>query len=430
MKKVRNHKQKKRRCKKYQGAAAQSARDKRKNIYNYQSAEDYITDYTENINVFSKQLNSQTCQPNILSAFSGIQDQLTSFKSFEYLLPPFDHISPISAISRNATLAYSGLSRFDTIKDLSSLVIPKMHDLYSDLIPKVTVTSSILSASEEILKSNQNLFGILGANNLSAFNIQANLAKATEYSLFAEKSLSAFNWSEIGSKVGLSDTAKGVLSESFLGLSNDYSELLKSYSLKPRTFVEINPILTKTTPIEFYTGANFLESISTVKEISSQEEHLKKEIQYENEFTLQQYLPKINPGLLNMWKGAIETFNSNNSDKVRQFTVSLRELFGHLMHTLAPDEAIKKWTIDEIYYDKGKPTRRARLHYICRNISNQPFNKFVEKDIQSTIEFIAIFQDGTHSIESGFTQQQLIAMKSKAETTLKFLLEIEFSTNR
>ena len=56
--------------------------------------------------------------------------------------------------------------------------------------------------------------------------------------------------------------------------------------------------------------------------------------------------------------------------------------------------------------------------------------KFVEKDIHATIEFIDIFQDGTHSIESGITPQQLIAIKSKAETTLKFLLEIEFSANR
>jgi hypothetical protein len=100
------------------------------------------------------------------------------------------------------------------------------------------------------------------------------------------------------------------------------------------------------------------------------------------------------------------------------------------LHLLSPDDKIKSWNTDVSFYHEGKPTRNARLHYICRNISNKPFNKFVEKDIQSTLEFITIFQEGTHSIESGFTPQQLIAMKSKAETTLKFLLEIEFSTNR
>jgi hypothetical protein len=127
---------------------------------------------------------------------------------------------------------------------------------------------------------------------------------------------------------------------------------------------------------------------------------------------------------------AIETFNSNNSDKVRQFTVSLRELFTHLLHLLAPNEEIIKWTNDTSFFHQGKPTRKARLYYICRNISNIPFNKFVEKDIEATLAFIDIFQDGTHNIESGITLHQLIAMKSKAESNIKFILEIEFSANR
>ena len=100
------------------------------------------------------------------------------------------------------------------------------------------------------------------------------------------------------------------------------------------------------------------------------------------------------------------------------------------MHLLAPDTEIKSWTTNEKFFAKGRPTRAARLHYICRNISNKPFNKLVDIDIQSTIIFIDIFQDGTHSIESGITPQQLVAFKSKAETTIKYLLEIEFGVNR
>jgi hypothetical protein len=271
---------------------------------------------------------------------------------------------------------------------------------------------------------------ILGESNLSAFSIQSSLAKATELSLYAEKSLASFLWTNIGSKIGLTDLAKTKISESFLGFSSGYADLLKSFSFDPRSFVELNPYLTKIAPIEYYTGANLLESISADEVITTEEELLKNEIQYENEHSLHKYLPKVDPGLLNIWKGAVETFFSNNSDKVRHFTVSLRELFVHLMHILASDDAVEKWTSDPSYYDNGRPTRRARLHYIYCNISNHPFNHFAEQNIKATFEFIAIFQDGTHSIDSGFTQAQLIAIKSKAETTLKFLLEIEFSVNR
>lgn len=131
-----------------------------------------------------------------------------------------------------------------------------------------------------------------------------------------------------------------------------------------------------------------------------------------------------------MWQGAVEAYSSNNSDRVRHFSVSIRELLTHLMHKLATNKDIKAWTEDENMYDaKKNPTREARLLYICRNISNDELNKFIKKDIETTGAFIRLFQEGTHSVEPNFTENQLRAIKSKAEHTLKFLLEIEFGTN-
>ena len=105
-----------------------------------------------------------------------------------------------------------------------------------------------------------------------------------------------------------------------------------------------------------------------------------------------------------MWKGAIEAFHSDNSDKVRHFSISIRELYTHLIYNLAPDEDIKKWTSDKGNYDdKGRPTRRARLLFICRNINNKPFNSFVKKDVDATLAFIDIFQKGTHGIDPVFS---------------------------
>jgi len=338
-------------------------------------------------------------------------------------------VSPAFDLSRKATLAFTGLSTPAIVNGLASLVSPKYPTWYKETIGKNSFLSNSAFSALDIVKSSKALTDLLGTKNLSAFSVQSSFAKAVELSLFAEKSLSTFAWADVGSRIGLNGISKRLISESFLGLSTDYSGLLKSFSANPSSFIELSPSLTKLIPIEYFSGANLLEMISVDEDITTEEELLKNEIQYENEYSLNLYLPKIHSGLLNMWKGAIETYNSNNSDRVRQFTVSIRELFNHLMHRLAPDDQITKWTSDESFYHEGKPTRKARLHYICRNISNKPFNKFVEKDIQATIEFISIFQDGTHSIESNFTPQQLVAIKSKAETTLKFLLEIEFSTN-
>lgn len=420
MKKQKKDKQFKQKIiKTYKGATAQSVNDKKKKdqpLINQQSSYNFPNVLSNNFTLFNK----SPYQLGLADAMMGTRDKLSMFGIFDTMLPNFDKISAISqafSLPRDVTHIYAGLST----------------SLYDEKFVKGSLLSSSAFAALGILESNRALIDAVKFNNLSAFGVQSNFTKATELSLFAEKSLSKFVWADIGNRIGLSDTSKVLVSSSFLDLSTDYSELIKSFGTNPSSFLDINPSVNKLIPAEYYTSANFLEVISIGEEIVTVEEELiKKEIQYENEYSLNLYLPKINAGLLNMWKGAIETYNSTNSDKVRQFTVSIRELFGHLMHSLAPDEKIKKWTsikTEPTFYHEGKPTRKARLHYICRNISSKPFDKFVEKDIQATIEFISIFQDGTHSIESGFTLGQLVALKSKAEATLKFLLEIEFSTN-
>lgn len=405
----------------------------RDTLNSYGPAIDYLSGYNGNINMLSSQLNHfkfPNHQEPLLNAMSGMQGKLYSLNAFEAMLPKHNFMSPAFDISRDVLLSYTGLSKPLLINDMASFVIPKYPTWHDSVFAKDSLLKMPVFPTFDILKENKSFNEILALQNISAFSVQSSLAKATEYSLFAEKSLSSFPWTGIGSKIGLSDSSKKLIGDSFLSLATNYSELLKSFSNNPESYIELSPSLTRHTPIEYYNSANLLELISTDEEITTEEELLKNEIQYENEYSLNEYLPRVNPGLFNLWKGAVETFHSTNSDKVRQFTVSLRELFGHLMHILAPDDEIKKWTSDSTFYHEGKPTRKARLSYICRNIANKSFNKFVEKDIQATIEFIGIFQEGTHSIETDFKYPQLVAMKSKAEATLKFLLEVEFSANR
>jgi hypothetical protein len=429
-KKTKRHKQKPKRNKPYKGAAAQSAKSKEDK---YQASIDYLSTYNSKISSISNQLNflnTSLYQPSLISAMSGIQERLSTFAQFGKTLPDFSSVSKAFDLSRNITQSFAELSKPAIVHNLADIISKDYTPWFNETIAKGSLLSSPSFQTLDIYKTNQSLIDSIGLSNLSALSVQSSFARATELSLFAEKSLSTFAWKDIGNIVGLDAHSKEAISSSFIGLSKDYSDLINTFKAKPSSYLEVTPSLSKLVPVEYYTGANLLEVITTEEEVTPEEELVKNEIQYENEYSLNQFLPQVNTGLLNMWKGAIETFNSNNSDKVRQFTVSIRELFGHLMHTLAPDVEVSKWTTDPAMYHEGRPTRKARLHYICRNISSKPFNKFVEKDIQATIEFIAIFQDGTHSIESGFSPAQLIALKSKAEATLKFLLEIEFSTNK
>ncbi|MGA0558305.1 hypothetical protein ACO2Q8_16720 [Larkinella sp. VNQ87] len=398
----------------------------------YKPAIDFITSYSSSINSVSSQLklfNQPQFQSSLINSITGLQERISSLYNFQKVLPDINNISSFSKaleISRSATLTFAKLSN---LKDISAFYLQEPQSTFSEVIKGSMLAVPTITPFDSS-KFSQSAIKALGSENLLSLNIQSSIARASELSLFAEKSLSSFKWETLGDRIKINSENKLLISQSFLDLSTDYSSLLNSFATLPKTYLDIPSSITKLLPVEFYTSANFLETITTEEDISVEEEVIKTEIQLENENSLSEYLPKIQKGLLSMWKGALEAYNSNNPDKARHFSVSIRELFTHLMHLLAPDDEIKKWTQEKSNYHEDRPTRKARLLYICRNISNNKLNKFIEKDIQATIEFINLFQDGTHSIESGFELEQLFAIKIKAETTLKFMLEVEFNINR
>lgn len=133
---------------------------------------------------------------------------------------------------------------------------------------------------------------------------------------------------------------------------------------------------------------------------------------------------EFNSELIIPLNGARKSLRSNNPDRIRHFAISLRELFTRVLHSLAPDEKVGEWSQDPNHYHKGRPTRRARLLFACREINQDPFSNFIEKDIDAVIAFLKLFQKGTHEAKSNFTDAQLTALQNRAESTLRFLLEI------
>ncbi len=410
-------------------------KEETKETESYIPAIDYISLQTGKLNEVTAAIHSIQSvanNPSLLSAVSDIKDRLSTFSSIHSYLPNIQHLtvaSPIIDYSRQATLAISGMS---SLANQLAISTESTKLWYEENIAKASVLSATAYSNiinSDTITSFSNLKTIIGTQSLATLSIQASIAKATQLSVYAEKSLSCLTNVNIGSKLAINNINTDHLKSSFVGLSNSYSNLLKSYETNPLTYTQISPSLLKIAPIEYFSSANLLEAISIDEDITEEKESLKNEIQYENEILLQTHLTRLDPRLYKMWKGAIEAYHSQNSDKIRQFTISIRELFSHLFRKLASDEDIKRWSTDSIYYHEGNPTRKARILYVCRNINNDPFKSFIKKDIDATIAFIDIFQYGTHNIDPAFSQNQLTTIKSKAENTIKFLLEIYFTAN-
>ena len=139
--------------------------------------------------------------------------------------------------------------------------------------------------------------------------------------------------------------------------------------------------------------------------------------------TIEAALAKINPSLCKLWHGANLAAISDNPDKARHALTSLRELFTQVIHHLAPDAKVKKWTSDPAKYHNGRPTREARLLFICSPVATPPMSDFIEADVRSVLSLAQVFQQGTHDIDLSLSPSQLRLIFLRVEGALCALIE-------
>lgn len=138
-----------------------------------------------------------------------------------------------------------------------------------------------------------------------------------------------------------------------------------------------------------------------------------------------QLLAETEPALAKMYSGAKQALAARGVDRTRQALVSLRELWTHLLRILAPDNLLDSWLSDQppsLVHD-GKPTRRARLLYICREFHHQPLDDFVQSDSAAFLRYLKVF-NRIHQLEPDLSEEQLRALILRTESWLLFLLQV------
>jgi len=258
------------------------------------------------------------------------------------------------------------------------------------------------------------------------------ISQASSFSRLAESNLGSFSWDKLGSRMKLSAEEVARTQKNFIGLSAGYSEVLKVLNTKPNWIYDA-PEVAKMPAVDFYASSRLLKVVTTDDSDTAEIQKTDITIDEENGDAIKRFLPELDPDLMNLWLGAIYALNSDNPDKIRHFTTSLRELFGHVMRIMATDQQMANWDTERMHYDdKGRPTRKGRFLYICRNIeaTKKEFTKLMMAEVDSTIMLIDLFQGGTHAIKSKFGPNELKLIQIKAETTLRYFLNIEFGINR
>jgi hypothetical protein len=125
------------------------------------------------------------------------------------------------------------------------------------------------------------------------------------------------------------------------------------------------------------------------------------------------------------YAGARAALGSDNPDRARHILSSLREFWNHLLRQIAPDDQVLAWVPqDETdLLHEGRPTRRARVLYICRNLNHAPLSDFVVHDTRALVKLVEFF-NRVHQLESELTDEQLRALLLRTDSWLTYILNI------
>jgi len=314
---------------------------------------------------------------------------------------------------------------------IKEIVSANQH--WQDLIKQATATSRIaesLSAAHQswldTIKPIQHDF-----SHISQLQASAKLALCdTSLRLAAtERLMAGIDFEAIRSRFQIEMPVISGLESSIAHVAASYGNLaesLREISDITRLPAFVLPGATR----EIYTTSFALETLRPWDE--RDEDEAETEIQFVAEAELETsgciaLLQQVDPGLARPYIGARDALYGNNADRARHILSSLRELWNHLLRRLAPDDLVAAWipgvsNQKDLLHD-GKPTRRARVLYVCRDLNNDPLTDFLMHDTRALVKMIELF-NRVHELETALTDEQLRAILLRTDSWLMYILQI------
>jgi hypothetical protein len=348
---------------------------------------------------------------NSLKVIEPLMKEFDRINSLKLQLPAIENLlnSPALEAARAANLAISKLSVSPQI-ELLSKELGRASELWKTQLAPISIATELIATS------------FLG--------IQSQVARMSEISLLAERSLANIDFAKIGGLANIAQQIQDSLRATHFSFSDSYSKLFKSLEDSRLSILSVAPVVTSLPPIEFYFGNRFIEAITSSEcEDSEEDQSISSDLQKETRDDIESLLSRLDESLIRLWHGATQAVAPDNPDAIRHYSISLRELLTHIIHRLAPDDQVRAWSSAAELYHNGRPTRRARLLFLCRGINHGPFSQFLQKDIDSTLACVDLFQEGTHAIEPQLSTTQLDLLRIRTESSIRFLIRTYFDAS-
>jgi len=182
--------------------------------------------------------------------------------------------------------------------------------------------------------------------------------------------------------------------------------------------------------VELFTAADALTAFAPIRSPIKRRQTVEVEVERQREKvsadvygSLPALLSKLGPDLLPMWQGANEASTLRHPDQARHVLISLRTLLEQVLHRLSPDNEVRAWSTEPTHFQQGRPTRAARVAFICREINSGPLTGFLDKDMAVHVCLLNLLQR-VHQSDVPFTVKQQQALLTRCAATIGFLIRV------
>ena len=351
---------------------------------------------------------AKTVQPPYARMLQGLKNAVADLRATQRSL---------NALASSVLPAEAGLSR--CIREANT----QMSDVLASLKPFQEMTERVRRSQDmwarSIVSSAGVSSGALGVAGIIArdFTHMANSA------LLAQKCVAHIALLRIPRAGDFSSHWSAPLFTSVADMATSYRELWNGLAADRTKFLAVPSYSTRDPSVEMYLALHQLGATVCQEKVNLVEQEFLVEVEPTEEY-LYRLVESVDAELVHLYRGAVEAVRSSNADRARHVCTSLRELVTQILHRLAPDELFFEWNQNHCNIVNNRPTRKGRLLYICRNINHGPFATFLERDVEAALEFLQLFQKGTHTIKQSFDGKQLGALMVRMECLLYFLIKI------
>jgi len=318
--------------------------------------------------------------------------------------------------------------------ELSGLASSRLAEIahanqrWQDIIDQVTATSRVF---ENLERTHKTWIDALKPMDDTLAQLQAtaklSLCDVTHRLTVTERLFAGVDFESLQRAVALPDSVFPDLKNAILDVTSTYGNLAESI----RTLPEVTRLPAFALPgatREVFTTGHALDVICLSEESETEEDlaevQLIAEVEQETSGCIA-LLQNVNPALARPYIGAHDALRSGSADRARHVLASLRELWNHLLRQLAPDDEVKAWIPEDNteYLYQGRPTRKARILYVCRHIHHDPLSDFLVQDTRALLKLVELF-NRVHELEAGLTDDQLKALLLRTDSWLMYILQI------